>query len=56
MIYSSLDSIVGVGPKKKQKLISKFGSLKGIAQADITDLISVPGITKELAIIIKQSV
>ncbi len=56
MIYSSLDSIVEVGPKKKQKLISKFGSLKGIAQADITDLISVPGITKELAIIIKQSV
>ena len=56
MIYSSLDSIVGVGPKKKQQLISRFGSLKGIAQADIMDLISVPGITKELAIIIKQSV
>ena len=56
MVSSSLDSIVGVGPKKKQQLISKFGSLKGIAQADIIDLTSVPGITKELAIIIKQSI
>ena len=56
MISSRLDSIVGVGPKKKKELIDKFGSLKGISQADIIDLTSVPGITKELAIIIKQSI
>jgi len=56
MISSRLDSIVGVGPKKKKELINKFGSLKSISEADIIDLTTVPGISKELAIIIKQSI
>ena len=56
MISSRLDSIVGVGPKKKKQLINKFGSLKSISEADIIDLTTVPGISKELAIIIKQSI
>ena len=56
MISSRLDSIVGVGPKKKKQLITKFGSLKSISEADVIDLTTVPGISKELAIIIKQSI
>ena len=56
MISSRLDSIVGVGPKKKKQLINKFGSLKSISEADVIDLTTVPGISKELAIIIKQSI
>jgi excinuclease ABC subunit C len=56
MVSSRLDAIIGIGPKKKMQLINKFGSLKNISKAEIHDLTSVSGITKELAIVIKQSI
>ncbi len=36
--YSQLDSIAGIGPKRKQELLKTFGSLTAIAQADIDQL------------------
>ena len=36
--YSELDSIPGIGTKRKQELLKTFGSLTAIAQADITQL------------------
>jgi excinuclease ABC subunit C len=56
MLSSRLDSIVGIGPSKKMHLMNKFGSLKGIAKAGVQELATIPGISTELAIVIKQSI
>jgi excinuclease ABC subunit C len=36
--YSALDSIPGIGPKRKQELLKQFKSLTAIAQASIAEL------------------
>lgn len=36
--YSELDKIDGIGPKRKQQLLKTFGSLTGIASADLDEL------------------
>ena len=38
-----------MGPKKRAKLLQRFGGVKGIAQASVQDLMSVDGISEELA-------
>jgi excinuclease ABC subunit C len=40
---SKLDEIEGIGPMTKKKLLLKFGSVKGIMEADISDLEKVVG-------------
>tara|TARA_Y100000996_G_scaffold412171_1_gene397678 strand:- start:3358 stop:5205 length:1848 start_codon:yes stop_codon:yes gene_type:complete len=52
--YSSLDIIPGIGPKKKRQLIHKFGSVKIIKEASISDIASTPGMTLKLAHLIKE--
>jgi excinuclease ABC subunit C len=52
--YSSLDIIPGIGPQKKRQLIHKFGSVKIIKEASISDIASTPGMTLKLAHIIKE--
>lgn len=46
---SALDDVPGIGPKRKRALLRKFGSVKGVTQASIEELQTVPGISKELA-------
>ena len=46
---SSLDKIKGLGPKKKQELMSYFKSVKAIKSASIDDLCKVSGISIKLA-------
>ncbi len=46
---SSLESIEGVGSKRRQNLIKHFGGLQGITRAGVDDLARVPGINKNLA-------
>ncbi|MCA8947222.1 MAG: excinuclease ABC subunit UvrC, partial [Planctomycetes bacterium] len=46
---SSLDSIPGVGPKKKRELIRKFGSPRGVKLASTDELLQVEGISPKLA-------
>lgn len=36
--YSELDSIPGIGPKRKEELLKKYKSLSSIASADLADL------------------
>ena len=36
--YSELDSIDGIGPKRKQELLKQFKSLTAIGQASLQDL------------------
>lgn len=51
---SSLDAIKGIGPKKKQELLKKFGSVEGIKKASIEELLEIKGINIELAREIKK--
>lgn len=48
-ISSSLDSVPGVGPKKKKALIRKFGSPRGVKLAALDELKQVEGINEKLA-------
>lgn len=51
---SKLDGIAGVGPKTRQKLLTKYGSLKKIADAPLEDLHAL-GISEKVATQIKVS-
>ena len=46
---SKLEDIPGVGPKKRAKLLQRFGGVRGVASASVTDLLTVDGISKDLA-------
>ena len=46
---TTLDEIPGVGPKKRDALLSAFGSSEEVAKADIDLLQTVPGINRTLA-------
>lgn len=45
-IHSQLEDIPGVGPKRRKALLSRFGSLKAIHEADEAALMAVPGMSR----------
>ena len=51
---SALDEVRGVGPKRKQALLRKFGSVKAIREASVEEIATTPGITPGLAQTVKQ--
>ena len=54
-LKSPLDLVTGIGPKRKRMLMRRFGTVTGIKQASLDDIAAVPGLTRSLAILLKQS-
>jgi excinuclease ABC subunit C len=48
-LRSSLDSIPGIGPKRRKALLSHFGSVDKIRQAPVEELAQVPGMNMAAA-------
>ena len=51
---SKLDNIKGIGDKRKKELLKKFSTIQGIKDANLEELTQIKGITKELAIKLKE--
>ena len=48
-IKSALDEVPGVGPRRKQALIRRFGSVRGIREASVEEIAGTDGINLQLA-------
>jgi len=46
---SLLDSVPGIGPKRRQLLLSRFGSVEALGEAPLEELLSVPGLPRATA-------
>ena len=51
---SALDSIPGIGPKRKRALLKQFGSVQSIREAPIEELTTARGMNKNLAQKVKE--
>ncbi|HOU41893.1 MAG TPA: excinuclease ABC subunit UvrC [Promineifilum sp.] len=53
-VASILDSVPGVGPRRRQLLLKRFGSLEALREASVEEISAVPGIPVDVAASIKS--
>ena len=53
-IQSALDTIPGVGPKRKKALLRKFGTVRAVREASVEEIASTLGFTRALAEKVKE--
>lgn len=46
---STLETIPGIGPKRRKELLHHFGGLQDVMRASVDDIAKVPGISKKMA-------
>ena len=46
-VASAMDDVPGIGPKRRRMLLRRFGSVRGVKEAELDDIAAVPGMDRQ---------